>query len=116
MLGEYTQIVSDTLNANQWVEGPSIYKLNEDDNADAKYCLLVDNYGAGGYYPLVTNDLDSGVFTRPSSYKMPSRARHGTPIRVTAEEYRSDYDSLWRMGAYANTYPGTDKNAGKRYL
>lgn len=89
LLGEYTQIVSDTLNANQWVEGPSIYKLNEDDNADAKYCLLVDNYGAGGYYPLVTNDLDSGVFTRPSSYKMPSRARHGTPIRVTAEEYET---------------------------
>ena len=46
-------------------------------------------YGAGGYYPLVTNDLDSGVFTRPSSYKMPSRARHGTPIRVTAEEYEA---------------------------
>ncbi len=55
-----------------------------------KWCLLVDDFGGGGYYPLVTTDLESGVFTKPESgtYKMPSRARHGTPIRVTSEEYQ----------------------------
>ena len=50
----------------------------------------MDDFGGGGYYPLVTTDLESGVFTKPESgtYKMPSRARHGTPIRVTSEEYQ----------------------------
>lgn len=93
LLGSYTNIPSASLNkpnaypgGNQWVEGPAIFKFNEDDNANAKYCLLVDYFGGIGYYPLVTNDLDSGEFTVPE-FKMPSRARHGTPIRVTAEEY-----------------------------
>ena len=91
LLGEWEHIPSDSLNANQWVEGPTIFKLNEDDATDTqKYCLLVDNYGGGGYYPLTTDDLSDGVFSRPdTAYKMPSRARHGTPIRVTAEEYQA---------------------------
>lgn len=89
LLGEWTHIPSDSLNANQWVEGPTIFKLNADDRTDSQqYCLLVDNYGGGGYYPLVTDDLSDGVFSRPdTTYKMPSRARHGTPIRITADEY-----------------------------
>ena len=88
LLGEWTHIPSDSLNANQWVEGPAIFRLNQDDRSAGEYCLLVDNYGGGGYYPLVTDDLSTGEFARPSvSYKMPSRARHGTPMRITAEEY-----------------------------
>ena len=70
------------------MEGPAIFRLNQDDRSAGEYCLLVDNYGGGGYYPLVTDDLSTGEFARPSvSYKMPSRARHGTPMRITAEEY-----------------------------
>lgn len=40
---------------------------------------------------MITTDLESGEFTKPDAgtYKMPSRARHGTPIRVTAEEYNA---------------------------
>ena len=97
LLGQWTHIPSDSLNANQWVEGPTIFKLNEDNQtATQKYCLLVDNYGGGGYYPLTTDDLSDGVFSRPdTTYKMPSRARHGTPIRVTADEYQKI------MAAYA---------------
>lgn len=88
LLGEWTHIPSASLNANQWVEGPTIFRLNQDDRSAGEYCLLVDNYGGGGYYPLVTDDLSTGEFARPSvSYKMPSRARHGTPMRITAEEY-----------------------------
>ena len=36
-------------------------------------------------------DLESGVFTKPEAgtYKMPSRARHGTPIRITKAEYQA---------------------------
>lgn len=91
VLGNFTQIASDSLNSNQYVEGPTIFKLNQDDtDGTDKWCLLVDDFGGGGYYPLVTTDLESGVFTKPESgtYKMPSRARHGTPIRVTSEEYQ----------------------------
>ena len=92
VLGTFTQIKSDSLNSNQYVEGPTIFKLNQDDtNGTDKWCLLVDDFGGNGYYPLITNDLESGEFTKPDAgtYKMPSRARHGTPIRVTTEEYNA---------------------------
>lgn len=89
VLGEFTSIFSDSLNANQWVEGPTIFKLNDDDAEEDTWCLLVDEFGGRGYYPLLTTDLGSGEFTSPESgtYQMPSRARHGTPIRITADEY-----------------------------
>lgn len=91
VLGEFTQIPSDSLNSedNQWVEGPTIFKLNNDDAGEDTWCLLVDDFGGIGYYPLLTTDLESGGFTAPEegTFRMPSRARHGTPIRVTAEEY-----------------------------
>ena len=91
VLGSFTHIPSDTLNENQYVEGPTIYKLNKDDAETDTWCLLVDDFGGGGYYPLLTTDLDSGEFTRLSSgYKLPGGSRtprHGTPLRITAEEY-----------------------------
>ena len=91
VLGTFEQIKSDSLNSNQYVEGPTIFKLNQDDATTDTWCLLVDDFGGSGYYPLVTTDLESGEFTKPETgtYKMPSRARHGTPIRVTADEYNA---------------------------
>ena len=51
----------------------------------------MDDFGGGGYYPLLTTDLDSGEFTRlTEGYQLPGGTRfprHGTPIRITAEEY-----------------------------
>ena len=91
VLGTFTNIPSASLNSsdNQWVEGPTIFKLNSDDAAEETWCLLVDDFGGIGYYPLLTNDLESGEFTTPDegTFQMPSRARHGTPLRITAEEY-----------------------------
>jgi hypothetical protein len=87
-----TDISAPLLESQGGVEGPTIFKLNKDDtNGKDKWCLLVDNYGGIGYYPLLTEDLASGVFTKPESgtYKMPSRARHGTPIRITKAEYEA---------------------------
>lgn len=112
VLGQFTHISSESLNkadVNQWVEGPAIFQLNADDAKEDTWCLLVDNYGAGGYYPLVTNDLESGIFTRPDTetYRMPSYARHGTPIRITAEEYEAisvAYDAPEEV--MVATYPG----------
>lgn len=89
VLGTFEPIRSESLNENQWVEGPTIFKLNNDDAEQDTWCLLVDDFGGRGYYPLLTTDLESGEFTSPedSTYQMPSRARHGTPIRITSEEY-----------------------------
>lgn len=93
VLGTFTQIPSTVLNSrdNQYVEGPTIFKLNKDDADTDTWCLLVDDFGGGGYYPLLTTDLDSGEFTRlTEGYQLPGGTRfprHGTPIRITAEEY-----------------------------
>ena len=87
---EATVIDSPSLKA-QHGEGPTIFKFNEDDveTNGYQYCLLVDDNGGVGYFPMVTNDLESGEWTRLSTdkYQLPSRPRHGTPIRITAEEY-----------------------------
>ncbi|MDD6617637.1 MAG: family 43 glycosylhydrolase [Clostridiales bacterium] len=86
-------ISTPVLGSQGGVEGPTIFKFNEDDveKNGAKYCLLLDNYGGGGYYPMVSNDLD-GDFTRlTSGYKLPGGGktpRHGTPMRITAAEYQ----------------------------
>ena len=61
VLGTYAQIASESLNGNQYVEGPTIFKLNSDDADTNTWCLLVDDFGGGGYYPLLTTDLESGV-------------------------------------------------------
>lgn len=89
VLGTFESIDSESLNENQWVEGPTIFKLNSDDADQDTWCLLVDDFGGIGYYPLLTTDLASGEFTAldEDTYQMPSRARHGTPIRITADEY-----------------------------
>lgn len=70
------------------VEGPCCFRFNDDDVADvgATWCLLLDNFGAGGYYPMVTNSLASGDFTRISA-NLPSKPRHGTVMNITADEY-----------------------------
>ena len=89
LLGEWEHIASASLNDNQWVEGPAIFKFNSDDK-DGYYSLLVDDSGGIGYYPLISDDLASGEFTVPSdTYEMPTRARHGTAIRITKEEYEA---------------------------
>lgn len=112
LLGEYTHIASDSLNANQYVEGPAIYKLNADDSASDKWILLADDFGGIGYYPLEISDLDSGTFTKlESGFKMPSDARHGTPIAISAEEY----DRLMKANGQAepvNTWYSTSSKSG----
>lgn len=88
LLGDYSFIKSDSLNSNQYVEGPAIYKLNSDDSTGDQWILLADDFGGIGYYPLSTTDLEGAVFeTVASGYKLPTNARHGTPIAITAEEY-----------------------------
>ncbi len=85
LLGEWTMVNSKIASG---VEGPCCFAFNEDDieEAGAKWCLLQDAFGAGGYYPMITDDLSSGNFTKISA-NLPSRPRHGTVMNITEEEY-----------------------------
>lgn len=87
LLGKWTMVNE---NIASGVEGPCCFAFNEDDieKAGAKWCLLQDNFGAGGYYPMVTEDLASGKFTRISA-NLPARPRHGTVMNITAAEYKA---------------------------
>ncbi|MEY8515808.1 Ig-like domain-containing protein [Lachnospiraceae bacterium 29-84] len=96
LLGEWSNIGWDEEKDREQaiangVEGPCCFKFNDDDieNAGAKFCLLVDNYGAGGYYPMGSDDLSTGTFTRIENAKLPSRPRHGTVMPITRAEYQA---------------------------
>ena len=92
---------SDSLLSNNWtkvnekiasgVEGPCSFKFNEDDieSAGAKWCLLLDAFGAGGYYPMITDSLASGQFTKIENANLPKRPRHGTVMNITRDEYNA---------------------------
>ncbi len=81
----FTSLPSTSVGGQKGVEGPAIFKFN----GQNKWCLLLDYYGGGGYYPMVSTDLASGVFTRlnTSEYKLPTGPRHGTVMQITQAEY-----------------------------
>jgi len=82
--GNVKPIEAEYLKEQAQVEGPAVFKFN----GEEKWCLLIDNYTGIGYYPLITDDLTSGIFAKPEvSYKMPTRARHGSVTAITKKEY-----------------------------
>jgi len=82
----FTPVRYSTVESQPGVEGPEIFKLIGQD----KWVLLVDNYGGKGYYPLITDSLESDFRVLPvSDYKMPQGARHGSVIRITRTEYEA---------------------------
>ncbi len=105
LLGDWT-IVNEKIASG--VEGPCCFKFNDDDieNAGAKWCLLQDDFGGGGYYPMITDSLASGQFTRISA-NLPKKPRHGTVMNITAAEYEA------LMDAYA--YPTLEDGSVPKY-
>ena len=82
----YQELPSTSVGLNQQgVEGPAIFKFN----GENKWGLLLDNYGGGGYFPMVSTDIASGVFRKLDSteYKLPPGPRHGTVMPITQAEY-----------------------------
>ena len=77
--------------SNQYREGATCFKFNDEDVETDTWCLLLDNFGGGGYYPATTTDLASGNFTKlgASEYSFPTEGilRHGSVLNITAEEY-----------------------------
>ena len=103
LLGDWTVV---NPNIASGVEGPCCFAFNEDDveKAGAKWCLLQDAFGAGGYYPMITDDLSSGKFTKISA-NLPARPRHGTVMNITAEEYKALTSKWGKPSLAANSLP-----------
>ncbi|WP_270170646.1 immunoglobulin-like domain-containing protein [Paenibacillus sp. SYP-B4298] len=66
-------------------EGPTIFKSNTEE----KWYLFIDEFGGRGYVPFETTDLNSGNWSIPATYSLPSRPRHGTVIPVTTTEHNA---------------------------
>lgn len=82
LFGPWTEVSSD-LSRISYVEGPTCFKMN----GEEKWCLFLDDFGGKGYYPLITSDLSSGLFSQPSDFSLPSVMRHGSVVNLTEEEY-----------------------------
>ncbi|MDQ0797292.1 immunoglobulin-like domain-containing protein [Streptomyces sp. B1I3] len=64
-------------------EGPAVFASG----TEAKWYLLIDEFGGRGYVPFESTDLDSGRWTMATDYSLPAGARHGTVLPVTRQEY-----------------------------
>ena len=85
LFGEYETIYSPSLDEFQYVEGPFLFKT------DDQWILFLDEFMGKGYFPMVTEDLDSGIFRVLSAheYRLPPGARHGSVIPITEDEYQA---------------------------
>lgn len=105
LLGEWTEIES-VINNISGVEGATAFQLNGQD----KWCLLLDNFGGGGYFPLITDDISSGEFTRldTTAYSFPGTMRHGSVLPVTAQEYEAVLDEYGPASISSPDLEGTE--------
>ncbi len=78
------------------LEGPELFKYNEDDykvvdgEKKVTYGLLADNYGALGYVPFYTTDIANAAWVQTEDYDYnfdTLHKRHGGILNLTAEEY-----------------------------
>ncbi len=128
---EWELVYKDSLTEDvSWsIEGPCIYKFNEDDKENAKnlaalkgitlddtkdiYGLIADRNG-NYIFPGISDDITTGKFNRlgdsqaesvdgTSIYSMPNPiASHGTIMPITSKEYnnlRLKYDEAYRTAA-----------------
>ncbi|MBS6212398.1 MAG: Ig-like domain-containing protein, partial [Proteus hauseri] len=109
LIGGWTEVTS--LKDQRYVEGGTCFKFNGED----KWCLLLDDFGGVGYYPMITTDLGSGAFTRldSSKYSFPSTMRHGTVMSLTRQEYDA-IQKKWYDEASVNTEE-EEENAVLKY-
>ena len=93
--GEFEAVYSETLSQLPGVEGPEIYPLKE----EGTYCLILDQFATHkGYLPLITQDIEKGVFRvlSPEEYDLgKSRKRHGGVLPLTQAEYEKIL-SFWK--------------------
>lgn len=82
----FQEIDSEVLRNLSGVEGPEIFRLNDEN----RWCLIADEVDKGsGYLPMVTEDLDSGSFRILSREEYDFgllKKRHGSILNLTEEE------------------------------
>ena len=93
VLGDYT-LVKTVIAGEYGVEGPSIYKVGDEE----KWVLYMDGYANDnsgvGYFPLIADsleDLQTANFRRleDDEYELPEGAKHGSFIPITDAEYEA---------------------------
>lgn len=99
LMGEWSEVESASLSAQEGVEGPCCFALHKKDQADgSRFCLLLDHFVGSGYYMMVTKDLKTAKFERGKNCCLPQkRPHHGTVIPLTRKEYEAvvaHYNSL----------------------
>jgi hypothetical protein len=62
------------------VEGPAVYWDNQ---VEGKAHLLLDFYGADGYRPYESTDVEGGVWTASDRSAWPENLRHGSVLPIT---------------------------------
>lgn len=86
--GPFKRLEAPEVEKLMGVEGPAGFKFNDRD----EWCLMVDRFATGGgYLPIVTKDMASGVFRvlEEDEYDMGStKKRHGSVLNITEEEYK----------------------------
>ena len=88
--GEWQDMPDSSLNKMRGFEGPACFVLEPGkEDKPATWCLMLDHYAKGeGYKAFVTNDLAKGQFEQSTGeFKFPFRFRHGSVMRLSAEEY-----------------------------
>jgi len=87
LLGEFTPLKMEYVNAQMGLEGPIVFKLS----GKNAYILMADRFAIdGGYIPYITDDIRSGDFKplMDTQYDMGmSKKRHGSVLNITCEEY-----------------------------
>lgn len=82
-------VVTDRIGADAGlgpVEGPIAFAANPGDANGQGYYLFLDEYTGRGYVPLFTENLDDPRWRVPARSRLPTDARHGSVIAVTATE------------------------------
>ena len=79
-------------------EGPIVVRSNAGD----RWYLFIDEFGGRGYVPFESTDLDAPRWSMAEEHRMPTGARHGSVLPVTADEH----DALLRAwGPGADDHP-----------
>lgn len=98
------------------LEGPELFKYNEDDykvvdgEKKVTYGLLADNYGARGYVPFYTTDIANAAWikTEDNDYNFDTvHKRHGGILNLTAEEYDRIMEAYGPKSIAVKTVPET---------
>lgn len=96
LAGPWREVAGFSLARHEGFEGPQCFLLRPAaDGRPPSWCLLLDHYAAGaGYQAFLTSDLASGRFEPADEFVFPYRFRHGSVLRISAEE-RLRLETAW---------------------